>query len=378
MSSLDRASLRSANEGPSKLEREEVKSGDASLKKNTSYLKRIRTALPAADQTDSLIKEIGQLRLDKYLSELVQAVSEGCGKVRVGQEVIAAVKVISALHQQFGFTSFTAPLVNTITSQCKISPKPGAGVTAEQRDKDETQRVTKQRALLRLLAELDAVGLVSEGRSPGSVTLQLTQDLLLAQDKDLLWPHASLALSLTKHSNFLLSSTADPKPQEVPLIASDVQAKFTSVLSTFYGNLSARAVKERTQLLAQEKANNEAYIRHGELFEDRKQNFERLVARWDKLWAATQSLAEALSLDLPSLPRAESDPVASGLVVSAGQALPQRAEGDAMVDPRFADEEEMRFYTDLKDLHAGVREGEITSTVPTEASAEPAAADAQP
>lgn len=395
-SSLDRTALRSANAELSVLERDEVTTGDASLKKNTSYLKRIRTALPASDQTDSLIREIAQLRLDKYLSELVQAVSEGCSRVKVGQDVSAAVKVISALHQRFGSEAFTSPLVSTLTAQCKppssatasskgssSSSNNAASVPAEQREKEESQRVAKQRALLRLLAELDVVGLVSPGKSQqqqphpaGSVTLHLVQDLLLAQDKELLLPHASLALSLTKHSSFLLSissSQNDPTPQETPLIQPDIQAKFTSTLTTFYNSLSARAVKERAHLLAQEKSNNEAYIRHGELFEDRKQNFERLVARWDKLWAATQSLAEALSLDLPDLPEAQTDASggSSGLVVSANQSLSQQTgDGETMVDPRFGDEEEMRFYLELKDLHAGDRQGEVTSTVPAESMQE--------
>lgn len=377
--SLDRTALRQANERPSVLETSESLTGDASLKKNTSYLKRIRTALPAAEHTDALIREVAQLRLDKYLSELVTSVAEGCSRVKVGVDVASAVKVVSALHQQYGFEAFTGPLLQSLTSQCKLPPKNAgsASITQEQREKEDSSRVSRQRALLRLIADMDAVGLVridAKRLSHGHVTLQLLQDLLLASDKDLLLQHASIALSITKHCSFMLPPSSDPTPQEqassgsaTVLIASEVQTKCSALLHTFYGHLSTRAIKERSSLLSQEKANNEAYIRHGELFEDRKANFDKLVARWDKLWAALQSLAEALHAELPNLPEAQDDSAgALGLVVSAGQSLAQQgaAGEDGVLDPRFTDEEEMRFYCNLKDLHAGVSENEVTSTVP--------------
>lgn len=365
----EREALRAKNSEPSALEREALGSGDASLKKNTSYLKRIRTALAQSDQTEGLVKDISHLRLDKYLEELVQAVSEASLRVKVGTEVQAAAKVISALHQHFGHDAFTAPLVAALTAQCKLPVVTSKNVPQDQRDKEESARVSRQRALLRLLAELDVVGLIKTDKiQPGQVTWQLLQDLLLATDKDLLLAHASIALAITKHCAFLLPPLDQSASVQAStaLVHPDIQAKFLALLQTFYNHLSNRAVKDRLLLLTQEKSNNEAYIRSGELFEDRKANFDRLVARWDKMWASVQSLAEVLHLQMPELPQAQSVPTSSSLVVSAAAHVTGPQPDGSVWDPRFVDEEEMRFYKDLKDLHVGDNHVQVVSTIPQE------------
>lgn len=42
------------------------------------------------------------------------------------------------------------------------------------------------------------------------------------------------------------------------------------------------------QLLETDRRNHDAYIRSGEIFEDRAQSYEKLVRSWEKLWTGVQ------------------------------------------------------------------------------------------
>lgn len=66
---------------------------DASLKRNSAYIKRLRTSLHAPDAVPFLLKEVKSLSLEKYTSELVSAAAEGLTKCKSGQEIYAAVDV---------------------------------------------------------------------------------------------------------------------------------------------------------------------------------------------------------------------------------------------------------------------------------------------
>lgn len=71
----------------------ELVSLDSSLKRNTAYIKRLRTSLQAADAIAALITEVNSLSLEKYVSELVPAAIEGIGRCKSGVEINGAVDV---------------------------------------------------------------------------------------------------------------------------------------------------------------------------------------------------------------------------------------------------------------------------------------------
>lgn len=66
---------------------------DSSLKRNTAFIKRLRTSLQAADSVAALIKEVNVLNLGKYTSELVAATLEGLARCKTGTEIAGAVEV---------------------------------------------------------------------------------------------------------------------------------------------------------------------------------------------------------------------------------------------------------------------------------------------
>ena len=68
---------------------------DSSLKKNTAFIKRLRTSLNADNQS-ALLKDISSLSLEKYIPEVVGAASEGLQKCKTISDIMAAVEVSSA------------------------------------------------------------------------------------------------------------------------------------------------------------------------------------------------------------------------------------------------------------------------------------------
>jgi len=66
---------------------------DSSLKKNTAFIKRLRTSLNADNQV-ALLKDISSLSLEKYIPEVVGAASEGLQKCKTVSDILAAVEVI--------------------------------------------------------------------------------------------------------------------------------------------------------------------------------------------------------------------------------------------------------------------------------------------
>lgn len=115
-----------------------------------------------------------------------------------------------------------------------------------------------------------------------------------------------------------------------------------------------------TQRLAhQEERNREAYIRSGEVFEDRQQTFERRTQELERLMDAAKSLSELLAVKMPEMEEASKEPGARlGVNLDAKSVL---AEMGAKIEQELAsgqspweDEETRFFYTDLCDLRAHV------------------------
>src|ERR1700722_2662302 len=136
------------------------KSLDSSLKKNTAFIKRLRTAITAAT-LNTFLQEIHTLSLHKYLSEIISACYEGLCKLKSPGEIDAGVEIVSALHQRFGpaeFTEFLGWLVGKgMSTPDKALLK---NLAADAREKEEKDRLTRQRVLLRVVTELWLVGVL--------------------------------------------------------------------------------------------------------------------------------------------------------------------------------------------------------------------------
>lgn len=130
------------------------------MKKNTAFIKRLRTGLSASAQ-DTFVAETRTLSLQKYLSEIISATAEGLSRLKTSSEIATAVEVVSALHQRFGPVEFTRQLAWLLGKG--LSPPDKAQVklwTAEVREREEKERLIRQRVLLRVVSEFWLCGIL--------------------------------------------------------------------------------------------------------------------------------------------------------------------------------------------------------------------------
>ncbi|KAJ2242987.1 mRNA decay protein, partial [Coemansia sp. RSA 454] len=139
-------------------EQPEAKTLDASIKKNTGFIKKCKTNLCA--EAAQLLRDVKQLKLERYVVELMPAVYEGMQRCRTGGEYAAAIDVITALHARFP-EKFTVALIAHMLKQLQ-APSVAAlqAASTEQREREEQARVTRQRTVLRVLGEMYVAGLL--------------------------------------------------------------------------------------------------------------------------------------------------------------------------------------------------------------------------
>ncbi|KAI9600923.1 hypothetical protein H4Q26_000717 [Puccinia striiformis f. sp. tritici PST-130] len=103
------------------------------LKKNTAFIKRLKTGLHTYENVLVLIKETGTLSLDKYLSEISIASNEGLTKCKSAAEIWVP-------------SSFTEPFIQQFLSGLALPNKQYlAGLAPDQREREENSRIIRQR-----------------------------------------------------------------------------------------------------------------------------------------------------------------------------------------------------------------------------------------
>lgn len=103
-------------------------------------------------------------------------------------------------------------------------------------------------------------------------------------------------------------------------------------------------------MLEQDKKNQEAYIKAGEIFEDRQHAYERMIKAVEKLQTGVQSLADLLNLKVPNAPTALSISKTSLQIVDSGPALGKDGDDMNTSGGIWDDDEERKFYEETLDL----------------------------
>ncbi|KAK5148536.1 hypothetical protein LTR04_000642, partial [Oleoguttula sp. CCFEE 6159] len=386
---------------------------DSSMKKNTAFIKRLRTAITAMSLS-TFLQEVRTLSLHKYLSEIISACFEGLCKLKSPGEIAAGVEVVSALHQRFGPGEFTGYIGWYIGRSLSTPDKAQLKALAQDvREREEKERVARQRTLLRVATELWLVGVLKsledvtrpedagkakegikagdstsksksgangvrpESADPEPFPLEVLKDML-SHDRE----HNNLPLVVIFVKTFAWdilgvqptrsegrktleetsastanwkedsaantdnedSSTADP-----PITSPELQQRFRNILTRYFEDVASHLVKDQKTLSAQGRRNAEAYVKSGEVFEDRQANYEKQLKAQEKLVANAQVLADALGAEMPDLK--EKDTSTAGAdggigLVKTGDYLRGSVEGAGI----WEDEEERRFYENLVDL----------------------------
>lgn len=272
------------------------------------------------------------------------------------------------------------------------------------REKEETQRPLRQKALLRVITDLWLVGVLrtledvspddsvkaASGRAPElkprsskgggaePFPLEVLKDLL-GHDRD----HAHLPLLVTfvktfgwdilgvrktagtegrravddevlgKHSEGSAEQDeVDTGTDDPPMVSAELQERFRNILKRYFEDVKAHLVRDQKAIFNQSRKNAEAYVKSGEVFEDRQANYEKQVKAQERLSSNAQILADALGLEMPELKDDSSNATTNGAIgiVKAGDYLRGKGEGAGI----WEDEEERRFYENLADLKGKV------------------------
>ena len=330
---------------------------------------------------------------------------------------------MSALHQRFGPAEFTE-ILGWFVGRGLATPEKSLlkTFTTEAREKEEKERITRQRVLLRVVTELWLVGVLrtlddvsrpddaSRGKESLSAASGKTADVkpkpnatgkgggaepfplevlkdLLGHDRE----HANLPLlvifvkafswdilgvkepgsegrktveedgatkSINGTSDAGDESAEESLPAETPtndppLASSELQERFKNILKRYFEDVKAHLIRDQKSISKQARKDAEAYVKSGQVFEDRQASYEKVVKAQERLVSNAQVLADALGGEMPDLKDSE-DTLAAGNggigLVKTGEYL--RGEGDGA--GIWEDEDERRFYENLVDLKGKV------------------------
>lgn len=282
----------------------------------------------------------------------------------------------------------------------------------EVREKEEKERLVRQRALLRVITELWLLGVLrtlddvkpddatrgvsgknaelkikstssTKGGGAEPFPLEVLKDLL-GHDRD----HVNLPLLVIFVKSFswdilgVKSAGADGRktveedgatrstedridnegqssetgvldPDDLPFATPEMQERFRNILKRYFEDVKAHILRDQKNILTQKGRNSEAYVKSGEVFEDRQANFERLLKAQERLVGNAQVIAEAIGVEMPDLKEAgDGLSTSNGSIglVKTGEYLRGQSDGAGI----WEDEDERRFYENLVDLKGKV------------------------
>ncbi|RIA79977.1 armadillo-type protein [Glomus cerebriforme] len=398
---------------------------DSNMKKNTGFIKKCKAQL-SAEYQQQLLKDIKTLTLEKYISEVVVAVVEGLQKCKAAADVWATVEVISALHQRFPdtFTPFlTHMLARSLAPQNKQQL---AVLSQEQREKEESTRIVKQRILLRIAGELWLIGVLrnvedgiaapnsgSAAVGAGSVNgvkdnvagfvsgsikelketketktsgegfmYTVLKDLLSHDNKHVNLP---LAVSFIKYFGAEMLGTVGRKNHrdetaitsnengeeilpvvngdretsahggknkknagEKPIVNESQRSLFKSLLVGYFNGVEKHLIEDHQKIKALDRSNHEYYITRGEIPEETRQNYEKVVKAFEKFLQNAQFLADSLDLEMPILPEDDGTTKIGGTIIRDGSFTNEKE--DNFTSSIWEDEDARSFYENLIDL----------------------------
>lgn len=138
---------------------------------------------------------------------------------------------------------------------------------------------------------------------------------------------------------------------DAPFTSPELQRRFRNILERYFEDVKIHLVKDQKTITAQARRNAEAYVKSGEVFEDRQANHEKQIRAQEKLLADAQVLCDALgNQEMPDLEEKDvQDSVGlTGIgLVKTGEYLRGQLDGPGI----WQDDEERRFYENLIDLH---------------------------
>uniref|UniRef100_A0A9L0RIE0 UPF2 regulator of nonsense mediated mRNA decay n=1 Tax=Equus caballus TaxID=9796 RepID=A0A9L0RIE0_HORSE len=314
---------------------------DSSLKKNTAFVKKLKTI--TEQQRDSLSHDFNGLNLSKYIAEAVASIVEAKLKI---SDVNCAVHLCSLFHQRYA--DFAPSLLQVWKKHF------------EARKEEKTPNITKLRTDLRFIAELTIVGIFTDKEGLSLIYEQLKNIINADRESH---THVSVVISFCRHCGDDIAGLAPRKvksaaekfnlgfpPSEI--ISPEKQQPFQNLLKEYFTSLTKHLKRDHRELQNTERQNRRILHSKGELSEDRHKQYEEFAMSYQKLLANSQSLADLLDENMPDLPQDKPTPEEHGPgidIFTPGKPGEYDLEGGI-----WEDEDARNFYENLIDLKAFV------------------------
>lgn len=288
---------------------------DSSLKKNTGFIRKVRTSLNEAS-LPSLLKDISTLTLVKYLSEIVSALTEGFTQCKSTASLLVGVEVSSALFQRFG-PEFCGPLLSNMLHGVANPPKSTLNaLTAENRQREAKARLERQRIVIRIIIELWLAGVFRSSLDlvdydlPSFATVKNKAGTVdpppLASIKEILssdlvtYSPVTITIMIIKnYKDYLLGNESlDVEDESTKFVSREMQFKFRKVFTTYARSMETYTRSKARMLIKLEQSNEMSYLRAGRINQTRENDYAVLLEECEKLVNGCTELFNLLGLKL--------------------------------------------------------------------------------
>ncbi|KAI3809007.1 hypothetical protein L1987_24972 [Smallanthus sonchifolius] len=333
--------LRQTNLNPERPDSSALRTLDSSIKRNTAVIKKLKQIND--EQRESLMDELRNVNLSKFVSEAVAAI---CDAKLKSSDIQAAVQVCSLLHQRY--KDFSPTLVQGLMKT--FFP----GKSAEDVDADRNLKALKKRSALKLLLELFFDGVIDDT----AIFVTIIKDLASLEhlkDRDTAHTNLSLLASFARQARYFigLPHAGEELVEEFFKglnITVDQKKVFKKAFHTYYDAAVELLRSEHTSLRQLEHENAKILNAKGELSEENASSYEKLRKSYDQLYRGVSALAEALDMRPPVMPEDGHTRLTTGDDISSPGTGKEASVAEALWD----DEDTKSFYECLPDLRAFV------------------------
>ncbi|CAF0868258.1 unnamed protein product [Didymodactylos carnosus] len=331
---------------------------DSSIKKIPPFIKRLRTL--TEQQKDALRKDMQQLNLTRYISEVANSITEAKLKMN---DVYTAVLLCSLLHQRYPDFSMTLyenwlkvlqpqTIIESISTSYQQEPKPSLNLS-------------KLRVDLRFFAELITVHVLPQTLSYNYL-LSLLQ-ALINNDKE--FSNITIITSFCKmcgedfadivslkmkgYVDKLNDIDKSQEQQQTLIPTSDHYSNekkhyIRQLFKDYYNHLCDHVKQEHKQIQKMERQMKRMMESRGELNQETRDKHEQALISFQKLLQNTETLADLLEEAMPELPIEEISKKSSERS-GIDMYIPGRNDDDN-INSIWEDSETKQFYENFPDL----------------------------
>lgn len=265
---------------------------DSSLKKNTSFVKRVRSI--NSDNIAQALADVHSLSLEKYLSEISVSISDALINTARNDDSMPYLEVLCALYQRFGST-FIAPVLSSLINFCII--------------KNAQEPLPRHKFVLKFVFNMQLVGLCStltdccidllsddagrllklHGQKP--IIIALLRNIMAFEPK--LGNLFSVISSFGRAFSDVLKADSILLPKELQATSLSLFTLYTQEIIKILDQLrkDTRTKKERLR---------KASIRTGKLLEDLQEQVDAAEELENTFEVGTTILCDIVGVELPN------------------------------------------------------------------------------